>query len=197
MVGLLSVVHGGSFTGVLVLGPLALRRRISVRRNPGAALEVVRRLPANGDPDRTGAVGLFGWVGGAVSDIAPDATAYIHRPARMLIEMSPGWRTPPDPTEPFTAVPPDMREWMTELWEVLLPHTTCRSYQNFPDPGLKDWADAYYSDNLVVCSPTPRATRRRVEHGLVPGPGVAGRHPLTVQSKMIQQSGCNGVGCAP
>jgi FAD/FMN-containing dehydrogenase len=115
----------------------------------GAALEVVRRLPANGDPEREGAVGLFGWVGGAVSDIAPDATAYVHRPARMLIEMSSGWRTPPDPTEPFTAMPPDMREWMTELWEVLLPHTTGRSYQNFPDPGLKDWAGAYYGDNLM------------------------------------------------
>jgi FAD/FMN-containing dehydrogenase len=114
----------------------------------GAALEVVRRLPANGDPERTGAVGLFGWVGGAVSDIAPDATAYVHRPARMLIEMSSGWRTPPDPTEPFTAVPPDMREWIAELWEALRPHTTGRSYQNFPDPGLKDWADAYYGDNL-------------------------------------------------
>ena len=115
----------------------------------GAALEVVRRLPANGDPERRGAVGLFGWVGGAVSDVAPDATAYVHRPARMLIEMSSGWRTPPDPAKPFTPVPPDMREWMEELWEVLLPHTTGRSYQNFPDPDLQGWASGYYGDNLV------------------------------------------------
>jgi hypothetical protein len=42
-----------------------------------------------------------------------------------------------------------MREWMEELWEVLLPHTTGRSYQNFPDPGLSDWASGYYGDNLL------------------------------------------------
>ncbi|MEI6253503.1 MAG: BBE domain-containing protein, partial [Mycobacteriaceae bacterium] len=74
---------------------------------------------------------------------------YVHRPARMLIEMSSGWRTPPDPAKPFTPVPPDMREWMEELWEVLLPHTTGRSYQNFPDPDLQGWASGYYGDNLV------------------------------------------------
>ena len=115
----------------------------------GAALEVVRRLPTNDDPQRQGAVGLFGWVGGAVSDIGADATAYVHRPARMLIEMSSGWRTPPDPAEPITPVPSDVRTWMEELWEVLLPHSTGRSYQNFPDPHLRNWASAYYGDNLM------------------------------------------------
>ena len=55
----------------------------------GAALEVVRRLPTNDDPQRQGAVGLS-MGGGAVSDIGADATAYVHRPARMLIEMSSG-----------------------------------------------------------------------------------------------------------
>ncbi len=114
----------------------------------GAALEVLRRLPNDGDSEREGSVGLFGWVGGAVSDLAGDATAYVHRRARMLIEMSCGWRTPPHPAEPFSPVPSDMRDWMEELWAVLLPHTTGRSYQNFPDPGLSDWAHRYYGENL-------------------------------------------------
>jgi hypothetical protein len=31
---------------------------------------------------------------------------------------------------------------------MILPHATDESYQNFPDPRLKDWAEAYYGENL-------------------------------------------------
>lgn len=113
-----------------------------------AALDVVRRFPANGDPDREGAMGIYGWVGGKVADVAPDATAYVHRTAKVLVEMSAGWATPQESTLPANPIPAEIKDWEDELWETLLPHTTGRSYQNFPDPGLKDWAAAYYGDNL-------------------------------------------------
>ena len=37
---------------------------------------------------------------------------------------------------------------MVQLWESVLPHTSGRCYQNFQDPELPDWANAYYGDNL-------------------------------------------------
>ena len=113
-----------------------------------AALEVLRRFPVGAD-DQEGALSLFGWVGGAVNDAAADATAYVHRSARVLIEIATGWATPPDSAGPIAPVPADIAEWVEQLWEVLLPHTTARSYQNFPDPQLSDWASAYYGDNLA------------------------------------------------
>ncbi|WP_275571316.1 FAD-binding oxidoreductase [Mycolicibacterium vanbaalenii] len=112
-----------------------------------AALEVVRRFPAGNDPERYGAMGLYGWVGGAVNDVAPDATAYVHRTARILVEMSSGWSPAPSGA-PVAPIPPDIRDWEDELWETVLPHTTGRSYQNFPDPELADWPRAYYGANL-------------------------------------------------
>ncbi len=113
-----------------------------------AALAVVRRFPAGADPDRYGALGLYGWVGGAVNDVPTDATAYAHRAARVLVEMSSGWRTEPSP-KPVAPIPSDIRAWEEELWATVAPHTTGRSYQNFPDPELADWARAYYGDNLI------------------------------------------------
>lgn len=114
-----------------------------------AALDVVRRFPAGDDPERKGAMGLFGWVGGAVNEPDPGATAYVHRRAAVLIELSAGWATPTASTAPPTPVPPDIEDWAEELWETLLPHTNGHSYQNFSDPGLENWASSYYGDNLV------------------------------------------------
>lgn len=38
--------------------------------------------------------------------------------------------------------------WVDELWHVIGPHTSDRSYQNFIDPALTDWRRGYYGDNL-------------------------------------------------
>lgn len=115
----------------------------------GRALEVVARFPAKGDPARHGAMGIYGWVGGAVNDVRPADTAYVHRPAKILVEMSAGWANPAESALPVNPIPQDIQEWEEELWQSLLPHTNGHSYQNFPDPGLQDWADSYYGDNLV------------------------------------------------
>lgn len=112
------------------------------------ALDVVGRFPANGDPERYGAMGIYGWVGGAVNDVAAEASAYVHRSAKILVEMSAGWATPKEATLPDTPIPSDIEDWEEELWQTLLPHTNGHSYQNFSDPGLQGWAASYYGDNL-------------------------------------------------
>ena len=117
-----------------------------------AIVDVVGRFPGVDHPDRNGGATLFGWVGGAVNDVAPDATAYVHRKAKVLVEMRSGWSAPaaqPAPTGSPASIPPDIRDWMVQLWESVLPHTSGRCYQNFQDPELPDWANAYYGDNLA------------------------------------------------
>ena len=65
--------------------------------------------------------------------------------------MKSGWSAPPPagPDRVTGPIPPDIRDWMVQLWESVLPHTSGRCYQNFQDPELPDWANAYYGDNLA------------------------------------------------
>lgn len=91
---------------------------------------------------------LLGWVGGRVNDVSPTATAYVHRSSRWILETMSGWANPSDPGAWPTPVPPQIRAWVEGMWGILLPHSNGHSYQNFPDPGLKNWARAYYGRNL-------------------------------------------------
>ena len=91
---------------------------------------------------------MLGWVGGRVNDVSPTATAYVHRSSRWILETMSGWANPSDPGAWPTPVPPQIRAWVEGMWGILLPHSNGHSYQNFPDPGLKNWARAYYGANL-------------------------------------------------
>jgi FAD/FMN-containing dehydrogenase len=48
--------------------------------------------------------------------------------------------------------PPDLveqnRAWQDMFYDAMLPFASAESYQNFPDPSLADWPQAYYGDNL-------------------------------------------------
>ena len=90
----------------------------------------------------------MGWVGGRVNNVAAQDTAYVHREARALLELNAGWPTVSATSSWPTPVPPSIRSWMDELWELVYPSTTGQSYQNFPDPELEHWARAYYGKNL-------------------------------------------------
>ena len=117
---------------------------------PGDAFdEIARHVSDFPLPDRAfGGFQLLGWVGGRVNDVPPTATAYVHRSARWILEAMSGWGNPTDPRIWPTPVPPEIRDWVEALWDTLMPLSNGHSYQNFPDPGLKDWARAYYGRNL-------------------------------------------------
>jgi FAD/FMN-containing dehydrogenase len=117
---------------------------------PSDLLERVVRVVSNFPTPESGygAFGIMGWVGGRVNDIALGDTAYVHRDANALLEMNAGWPPTKHAIDWPTPVPAEIRAWMDELWELVYPHTTGQSYQNFPDPELKYWARAYYAENL-------------------------------------------------
>jgi len=111
--------------------------------------EIARHVSEFPLPGRAfGGFQLLGWVGGRVNDVPPSATAYVHRSARWILEAMSGWGNPTDPSIWPTPVPPEIRDWVEALWDTLRPLSNGHSYQNFPDPGLKDWARAYYGSNL-------------------------------------------------
>jgi FAD/FMN-containing dehydrogenase len=83
---------------------------------------------------------LMPW-GGAYGRVAPTATAFPHRDARVLLKqavvVAPG------------ADPAPARAWLRRSYAVTHPHGTGGAYVNFPDLELEDPLPAYHGANLA------------------------------------------------
>jgi FAD/FMN-containing dehydrogenase len=105
-----------------------------------AVVHAVARRAA--DP-RLGAGGVsFDVLGGAVDDLAPDATAYVHRGALFNAQYTAGWSG--GGTGPLSR----NRRSLTDIRSTLHRYGTGQAYQNYADAGLRDPQRAYYGDNL-------------------------------------------------
>jgi FAD/FMN-containing dehydrogenase len=125
-------------------GAFAVRTNFAAEPLPpeavAEALAHLHRWPGGTNPDG-GGLALFGW-GGAVNEVAPDATAFPHRDAHFLVNMDTSWGEQDGPG----AVPAHLR-WLGELREIVAPHVLPGAYVNFADPDLADWRTAYYGAN--------------------------------------------------
>ncbi len=81
--------------------------------------------------------------GGAVSDVAPSATAYVHRQAIGISAVEVEWKE----ALPANTVNVN-REWLDEFHAALAPYTSNQSYQNFIDERQGNFLRAYYGENL-------------------------------------------------
>ena len=70
--------------------------------------------------------------GGAIARIDPTATAFAHRHPLFCIQ--------------YYGVGASAA-WIDQAWTKLRPHVSGRGYQNYIDPALRDWQDAYYAQN--------------------------------------------------
>jgi FAD/FMN-containing dehydrogenase len=98
--------------------------------------------------------GMFAF-GGRINQLDRAETAYVHRDA----ELSPFYsasvvRPAPDEEEREAAA-----AWARRGFEVIDPYSNGESFQNFMDPGLKDWREAYYAENY----PRLRAVKRHYD----------------------------------
>jgi hypothetical protein len=85
---------------------------------------------------------VFDALGGAVNDVAPDATAFVHRSFLASIQSSYNWTTAATPAELAAG-----DQWLAQVRrDVYRPSSG--AYQNYIDPTLPDWATAYYGSNL-------------------------------------------------
>ncbi len=116
------------------------RRRPARRRAAQAIVTAVERRQAQGAG--SGAV-LLDPYGGALNRVAPDATAFVHRDqlfsAQMLAYWGVGRRR-------------RGRRRVARLAasrRACAPFTSGQAYQNYIDPGLAGWQEAYYATNLA------------------------------------------------
>ncbi|MFJ9338967.1 FAD-binding oxidoreductase [Streptomyces sp. NPDC101733] len=116
-----------------------------------AVLDAVRRYARSGPAGGRGVVQFDGVCGGAVNRVAPGDTAFVHRDARFLAQYLVYW----PPAAPDSEVARHLG-WLDGLWRDLRPWASGRAYQNYADPELTGWREAYYGPNL----PRLEAVRR-------------------------------------
>jgi FAD/FMN-containing dehydrogenase len=79
-------------------------------------------------------------MGGAISRVRPEETAFVHRDARFLIAYQTNWDSADDDRTNL--------DWCENIYEAMRPYVKGGAYVNIPDRTLTDWLRAYYGDNL-------------------------------------------------
>ncbi|WP_254885938.1 FAD-binding oxidoreductase [Streptomyces sp. NA02950] len=107
----------------------------------GTAAQQLLDWPGSGNEDGAG-FAMFA-LGGEINQVPPDATAFVHRNAVFVFAAETSWADY-DPQRVATANLHWLREFYCDIFGATPPRN---SYQNFPDPTLKDWRRAYYGAN--------------------------------------------------
>jgi FAD/FMN-containing dehydrogenase len=122
----------------------AVKSRMVTGILPAEAVDLlvaeITRWPGSRNED--GACAALFALGGAVGRIAPDATAFVHRDAAFILALETNWTS-----SDSRSVSQAGLDWLDRLYAQLAPYTADSAYQNFPDPGLKNWRTAYYGAN--------------------------------------------------
>jgi FAD/FMN-containing dehydrogenase len=91
---------------------------------------------------RLGGLGIDAF-GGAINRVPADATAFVHRDALFSIQYAATWYAS-DPTR----IADENTRWLSDMWQAMRPYASGSAYQNYIDPDLPDWQQAYYGANL-------------------------------------------------
>ncbi|MEU3255422.1 FAD-binding oxidoreductase [Streptomyces sp. NPDC006997] len=88
-------------------------------------------------------------LGGAVNRVSPTATAFVHRGSRMLAQYIAAWQ--PDTSDRAA------QTWLSEAHTAMRPYASGSAYQNYTDPTLRNWREAYYGEAAPRLSRLKRA----------------------------------------
>jgi FAD/FMN-containing dehydrogenase len=86
----------------------------------------------------------FDALGGAVNRVAPGATAFVHRNALFDAQYTTGWTT-----GAAAAGIDRQHAWLRNYWSSMRPYASGQAYQNYIDPDLTNWRQAYYGANYA------------------------------------------------
>ena len=81
--------------------------------------------------------------GGAINRVPAQATAFCHRDDLCSLQYYTSWSA-----SASTAVQTRQRAWLNDAWQMMRPYVSGYAYQNYIDPNLPDWQNAYYGVNL-------------------------------------------------
>jgi len=97
----------------------------------------------SGAPDGSGGI-AFDALGGAVNRVAPGATAFVHRNALFGAQYTTTWRVGSASAEVTR-----QHAWQQSFWQSMRPYASGQAYQNYIDPNLANWRQAYYGANYT------------------------------------------------
>jgi hypothetical protein len=98
---------------------------------------------AGGAPGASGGI-AFDALGGAVNRVAAGATAFVHRNALFQAQYTTTW-----PVGAAAAAVARQHGWQQSFWQSMRPFASGQAYQNYVDPALANWRQAYYGANLA------------------------------------------------
>lgn len=105
-------------------------------------LEGMAAMPGVASRAQESTVGIYCW-GGKVNEVAPDATAFVHRDTDFLYKSEVLWEAT-DETDLII----ENLDWIEAFHASMEPYLSGGAYQNFVDRSQENWADAYYGENL-------------------------------------------------
>jgi FAD/FMN-containing dehydrogenase len=97
----------------------------------------------SGAPGGSGGI-AFDALGGAINRVAPNATAFVHRDALFDAQYTTTW-----PVGSASAEVARQHAWQQSFWQSMRPYASGQAYQNYVDPSLTDWQQAYYGANYT------------------------------------------------
>ena len=86
----------------------------------------------------------FDALGGAVNRVAPGATAFVHRNALFGAQYTTDWNNGAGATGIN-----NQHTWLRKYWSSMRPYASGQAYQNYIDPDLTNWQQAYYGGNFT------------------------------------------------
>jgi FAD/FMN-containing dehydrogenase len=123
-------------------GHLSTKSEFFRRSLPGETVAaLVEHLTQRLAPGQAREVDFLPW-GGAYNRVPADATAFVHRNERFLVQHLVEVGAGAAPAERGAA-----RDWLARSWALVHPWGSGGVYPNFPDPDLQDWAHAYHGTN--------------------------------------------------
>ncbi|WP_418959255.1 FAD-binding oxidoreductase [Streptomyces tritici] len=122
------------------------------RWSRATAEAAVRTLVEAPVPGQFRFLGLFAY-GGRVNDLAPSDTAFVHRDTLFEAGYQVGLPVP----DPSREQREQAQSWVDGGYATLYPSSTRRSYQNYMDPALTGWREAYYGGNYARLRAVKRA----------------------------------------
>ncbi|MGH6656722.1 MAG: FAD-dependent oxidoreductase [Actinocrinis sp.] len=83
-------------------------------------------------------------LGGAVNRVAADATAFVHRNGLFVAQFTTTWTS--GASASLTSA---QQNWLRGFHQTMTPYASGQAYQNYLDPELSGWQQAYYGANYA------------------------------------------------